>query len=474
MRSMPVAFLGYSFLEVWSFCVVFNRNQVVEGLSNLFLGTDSPAMAQLTLSSASVLAVVGGTLVLALFCRKRDRVAHHRRVTVGATLLNVGGTVLVLSGNTFAGMAGFFCAGLGNAWLWIVWGDVYARLDVEALDVVAIGSVVLQALVMLVVFALPPLGQAVALLLSTPLSCALYLWSTGPGGKLGERPVIGERFQRVPVRPDGFFAVRLTVGLGLPIAGIYYLWDAAFPLPFLTEGIELVVLIGLLAFALIFFGFLRFAQGFGLASICRVELTLVVVACLLSLIAPGAALGQALVFGAVLVSQYFILVYCARLYSRGFGNVVFTFSVGELVNHCFGWLGTTLALLPQIDKGFSILAFSPAVGCVLCAGAFFVVLFLGAEIVERSEGAGESTAENDASSAGVLRELAASYGLSARETEVFLYLARGRSAPFIRDELMVSLNTVSSHIKHIYGKMGIHSRQELIDLVDERRSGTMS
>ena len=29
----------------------------------------------------------------------------------------------------------------------------------------------------------------------------------------------------------------------------------------------------------------------------------------------------------------------------------------------------------------------------------------------------------------------------------------------------VSLNTVKSHIKHVYQKLGIHSQQELIDLV---------
>lgn len=468
MRAISPAFLGYSFLEVWSFCVVFNRNRVIEGLNDLFWEAASPGAAQFFLSGVSALAVVGGTLILVLLCRKRDRIARHGVATVASTVLNVAGTALILSGNAFAGMAGFFCAGLGNAWLWIVWGDVYARLDVEALDVVAIGSVVLQALVMLVVFALPPLGQAVALLLSTPLSCALYLWSTGPGGKLGE-PVVDERSRRAPVRLDGPFALRLVVGLGLPIAGIYYLWDAAFPLPLLTEGIELVVLIGLLAFALIFFGFLRFAQGFGLSSICGVELALIVVACLLSLGSFGRALGQALVFGAVLVSQYFVLVYCARLCNRGFGNVVFTFGLGELVNHGFGWLGTMVALLPQIGDGLSAFGFSSSAACVLCAAAFFAMLFLQSRRGEGSQSAAIEMGEGSASD-GALKELAASYGLSARETEVFVYLARGRSAPFIRDELMVSLNTVTSHIKHIYGKMGIHSRQELIDLVDGRRS----
>ena len=42
---------------------------------------------------------------------------------------------------------------------------------------------------------------------------------------------------------------------------------------------------------------------------------------------------------------------------------------------------------------------------------------------------------------------------------------RGRSVPYIRDELVISLNTVSTHVKHIYTKAAVHSRQELLDLL---------
>ena len=56
---------------------------------------------------------------------------------------------------------------------------------------------------------------------------------------------------------------------------------------------------------------------------------------------------------------------------------------------------------------------------------------------------------------------------SNRETEIFLMLAQGRSRPYIRDTLILSKNTVATHIRHIYEKMGIHSQQELIDLAQE-------
>ena len=64
-------------------------------------------------------------------------------------------------------------------------------------------------------------------------------------------------------------------------------------------------------------------------------------------------------------------------------------------------------------------------------------------------------------------ELARSAGLTPRETEVFTLLAQGRSIPYIRDELIISRETAATHAKHIYAKLGVHSRQELIDLVQQ-------
>lgn len=59
------------------------------------------------------------------------------------------------------------------------------------------------------------------------------------------------------------------------------------------------------------------------------------------------------------------------------------------------------------------------------------------------------------------------YGLSNRESEVLLLLAKGRDVPFIAEELVISKNTVRTHSKSIFMKMSVHSRQELIDLVEQ-------
>ncbi|MDR2108799.1 MAG: LuxR C-terminal-related transcriptional regulator, partial [Coriobacteriales bacterium] len=58
------------------------------------------------------------------------------------------------------------------------------------------------------------------------------------------------------------------------------------------------------------------------------------------------------------------------------------------------------------------------------------------------------------------------YSLSNRQAEVLAYLARGRNAEYIQEKLVVSNHTAKSHIYTIYRKLGVHSQQELIDMIE--------
>lgn len=58
------------------------------------------------------------------------------------------------------------------------------------------------------------------------------------------------------------------------------------------------------------------------------------------------------------------------------------------------------------------------------------------------------------------------YGLSSREAEVMELIARGNSVAIISEKLVISENTVRTHSKHIYTKLDIHKRQELLELLD--------
>ncbi len=54
------------------------------------------------------------------------------------------------------------------------------------------------------------------------------------------------------------------------------------------------------------------------------------------------------------------------------------------------------------------------------------------------------------------------HGATAREREVATLLARGLSNPEIAAELVISPHTVQDHIKSLYEKVGVSSRQELV------------
>jgi LuxR family maltose regulon positive regulatory protein len=57
--------------------------------------------------------------------------------------------------------------------------------------------------------------------------------------------------------------------------------------------------------------------------------------------------------------------------------------------------------------------------------------------------------------------------LSDRELEVLRWLNTDLSAPEIAAELVVSVNTVRTHIKHIYSKLDAHSRYEAVERAKE-------
>ena len=65
-----------------------------------------------------------------------------------------------------------------------------------------------------------------------------------------------------------------------------------------------------------------------------------------------------------------------------------------------------------------------------------------------------------------IKALSAQYCLSPKETEVLFLLAKGRNAEYIQNELVVSRHTAKAHIYHIYQKTGVHSRQDLINLLE--------
>ena len=72
--------------------------------------------------------------------------------------------------------------------------------------------------------------------------------------------------------------------------------------------------------------------------------------------------------------------------------------------------------------------------------------------------------ENDSGTA--LRYLCEQFGVTAREQDIIGRYSRGRSIASIADDLVLSKDTVKTHVKRAYVKLDVHSRRELQDAIE--------
>ena len=102
---------------------------------------------------------------------------------------------------------------------------------------------------------------------------------------------------------------------------------------------------------------------------------------------------------------------------------------------------------------------------IACAGVLILLsynfFFTHQDFVELTAVAGAADNFEDA-----CRALVEIYALSKREAEVLPLALKGRTAERIAGELFVSKSTIDTHLRRIYTKCNVHTRQELIDLAE--------
>ena len=80
---------------------------------------------------------------------------------------------------------------------------------------------------------------------------------------------------------------------------------------------------------------------------------------------------------------------------------------------------------------------------------------------------GESIADiRKATMRGNAEQMGKQFLLSDREVEVLTLYALGWTQKRVAEELYISPSTAHAHIKRIYAKTGLHSRQEILDFMD--------
>lgn len=148
-----------------------------------------------------------------------------------------------------------------------------------------------------------------------------------------------------------------------------------------------------------------------------------------------------------------------------------TFAIGNLVN-AFGLiLGTFLGfVVGGLVPPWPIIATITIVYALFFIGFIFMpqakrnIFAIGNESIAPIKlPAYQSIAE---SVQNQCHNAAKSFGLSKREEEILSLLIRGRNIQTIADEIILSQNTVKTHVNHIYQKLDVHTREELIITIE--------
>ena len=67
----------------------------------------------------------------------------------------------------------------------------------------------------------------------------------------------------------------------------------------------------------------------------------------------------------------------------------------------------------------------------------------------------------------IVRDGAARHGLTAREAEIMALIAQRKSRAEIEQQLFLSQNTVKTHVRHLYAKLGAATKADVIALFEE-------
>lgn len=300
------------------------------------------------------------------------------------------------------------------------------------------------------------------------------------GGEGARTPEATSRPLRLP---QGFWALSGSLFLYSVVYGISIALTLAVGGGFAhNTPIALVLLIpGVIFFSLL----VRFRDGFDFR---RFQWLLFVPGALALLPLPFASRPVALACCGLLIlvftfydlASFALLVDLARHRAPALALRVFSWGrAANVVGMMGGWalssvfLGSTL----QTTGGLVATAYS-AVAIMVVLTSFFGSASLGIGpvalvSVQGEQGVSQAPVQGAAAAPPVetldtrCDAVAAAYGLSAREAEVFKLLAHGRSTAHIADALCISTSTVKTHAYRIYRKLDVHSQQDIIDLAEQ-------
>lgn len=494
---------GWGLLLAWLFCTYYTgiATQSTDWASCIGgAPADVSAASHVVPLLAAILSIVA---LLALEKRHGEAIHGGALLWVGALLCSAG-TPLAFSAaiDPAVSLAGVVMTGIGSSILWMLWGSYYTRIPSEETELYACVSAVCAALLVFAMTFLP--GWLPLLVVSLlPLLSGLCLHLAN--AELSKRG--GSVFVRMgELRSDQLEESRLVSAASMwksgVVLGVMYAFISVLgQMGELPDSFSIGFRIATLVYALllVFLGIVSVSgpRRISVPFLLRWMTPLLVAGFAALIVFPYpagstiasnvASMGR---LGFCLVTQ----IYFSRFVGKGFATAMQSYGMGWLCVHIGDFVGVGMGVLVScfLQDGFDV---TQLAGVAIVLVSFTALIPFGADgvfsdwnSVTGKQQEGEDVAEapvmikvagseaqpaepddgvrEDAKSYDdLIAELAGENGLTKRETEVFSLLMYGRSVPYIRDKLVVSRDTAATHVKHIYAKMGVHSRQELLDLI---------
>lgn len=463
-------FLGIGCIWAWIYCAYGTPALGFSAIgSNLFFTTAAAAV---------VLALFGSGLWL----RGKPLNGSRWMQFAAPALMVVGTLATAIGGDSSAQLLFAFCAavsiGLGFAWMCILWGEALVCLGEDQVDFAVLGS---SAVMMLCAFIVPSLTGVVAgaVVVLLPVASAVMLaatWREGMARSSDDAgktegiagPSMSELRERSKVKAGMVARVLLVLTAAYSVFGFLDATSVFFSMaqePRMAE-FDIATFIGSSAGIVLALCAIRFAVRIDFASLFRWMIPLVMLAVYFQTQwgLVGSQIAVALTAAADTCIQAIAYRYFVDLAKRGELGIAMGVGAGQ-GSIQLGVLAGNVAANGLLGSLASGLVPSSTVGFLLILLLAFASIALPPTIVRQSasDNANSGTAINEESA---VTRTAREYHLSERETEILGYLVRGRSQPFIQETLYLSKSTVSTHVKHIYKKLDVHSKQELIDLVE--------
>ena len=464
LTTKPAAkYVGFALLLAWHYALWF----VPQVFTQTELLDERVTVSWLVNLGATVLFL----FLIALLLGRKRHLSTYRWLAWTAPVLTAAATlVLCLAPFSFsvpgvAYMLSFFL-GTTEAVMWILWGERYACVKAN-FSIKHIGTVFGFTLLACVGLALvlPPVVSTLLVVL-LPLASGALLVLAQRDGACSFPPLLPRHAAH-----GGFKSMAVVCGISFVASFASYFLAAVIPweeLPTQVDSFSFGILGGAVLMLVIAGICIASKNKMNIFKLYPWLLVFEIVAFSLFL-ADGALYFPAFV-AAVGISSIFeilLIMYFGILTSKGYNTPAMAFSFSRGCVRAGIAFGNTLAVAYEHAPAVAQAVTPETCLAFICVLAALLIPLVRQEFsIVALTAAPPSKAEVDE----ICAEVAQEFALSAREREILGLIARGYTTNTISTKLVISPYTVNTHIRHIYEKMQIHKRSELLNYINLQRS----